>query len=967
MATSKRPDCHSCEAESFSRNNYFTGKLMVERDFTDEQRYFMEKIRLHHQRLHGSGVVCGLRVAAQAEPCDERYVTLLPGSAVDCCGKDILVAHEEVIDLYAFPAMQDLLAGLEQAGDDPDAPENAPHTLQLCIRYRECPGEDIPVLYDECGCDDTRCAPNRILESYEIDLVIDPPEQANPLHQPELAWNATVNIAHAAQVLLHEASNRLYVLTADNNAVLYQVSTDNFAIEASFALEREGLAIAASVAGDEVYAVVASDGGIAAGDAELWVFDASGGNLATGPQRQATIAASDNSAASALTLADGRLAVLFHAGGRLRLWDAGLAAPMDPANTLDHGLDLHGLAAGTALQYIYSTQPDGSDVLRFDVDATDFAPLAINAVSDATVERSSGVSVVVSSAPDELLSLDSVNSVLRLVDPAGGGAVIGSVGLAHPPVAAVSSEGGHWAYVLVDDAGQGYVQSVNLHRLREGNPVAAGNPVAVGDLSTALALTAAGDRLFVPYIADAEVDNAGGVAVLDISEVNCRDLLWPDECPDCASADCLVLATIENYRPGYRVLDLPAPPPDPLEDLAAGIARIDNNLGRQRLPSTQAIVAALECLLDNCCGGTGGGEQGPPGQPGAPGTPGTPGTPGAPGDPGTPGEDGRSITEVEVTMIPCGQPPSGTVVEIGEEDLRLELELPGNCNPNLAHLCNISWFHDAVYRGEQLESMLVFENDIPFFRFAIRFDAPVRADDLNPNTIRVCFTELQSVIYEQHWLFTRIYPGVFSGFECELQGFSRDQRIDVDFVNGAEILVPVDWVGQLRTGFNLRISVHGDFIRDRENRGADLNHLPQWLTNADPTQPTAQRTGDGVPGGEFISWFSYAREQLPGLPVGELPGMVVVNRAYFTDYEGQRAESQARALAMLSSPRVAVNTASRDELIALNGIGPELADAIINARNAAPLNSEADLLNIPGIGSSLMARLRNHISFDQGE
>ncbi len=43
--------CDDCCARPLTRNHYFTGKLLVERDFTDEQWYFREKIRLHHQRL----------------------------------------------------------------------------------------------------------------------------------------------------------------------------------------------------------------------------------------------------------------------------------------------------------------------------------------------------------------------------------------------------------------------------------------------------------------------------------------------------------------------------------------------------------------------------------------------------------------------------------------------------------------------------------------------------------------------------------------------------------------------------------------------------------------------------------------------------------------------------------------------------------------------------------------------------
>ncbi len=159
------PICPACVTQAHTRNHYFTGKLMVERDFTDEQHYFMEKLRLHHQRLHGTGVVCGLQIVQHDNPaCRDRYVIVQPGSAVDCCGQDILLAEPEVLDLYQFPEMQDL----QKAGGDEQ------HTLQFRICYRECPTENIPVLYDECGCDDSQCAPNRVLESYQIELEVDP-------------------------------------------------------------------------------------------------------------------------------------------------------------------------------------------------------------------------------------------------------------------------------------------------------------------------------------------------------------------------------------------------------------------------------------------------------------------------------------------------------------------------------------------------------------------------------------------------------------------------------------------------------------------------------------------------------------------------------------------------------------------------------------------------------------------------
>ena len=107
--------CDDCCARPLTRNNYFTGKLLVERDFTDEQFYFREKIRLHHQRLHGTGVVCGLDIRQYPNAaCQNQLVILEPGSAIDCCGHDILVAEK---DTYDFTKASEV-AALIKNGDN---------------------------------------------------------------------------------------------------------------------------------------------------------------------------------------------------------------------------------------------------------------------------------------------------------------------------------------------------------------------------------------------------------------------------------------------------------------------------------------------------------------------------------------------------------------------------------------------------------------------------------------------------------------------------------------------------------------------------------------------------------------------------------------------------------------------------------------------------------------------------------
>jgi hypothetical protein len=163
--------CPACDYGPFVRNAYWTGKLMLARDFTDEQRYVIDRFRHHNQHLHGTGVVCGLKVVPHENPeCRARFICVQPGSAIDCCGHDILVLETDCIDLWAVPAIKALR----------DAQDKTPHVLEICIKYRECPTEEVPVLYDECDCDEDRCAPNRILESYEIGVCVldknpDPP------------------------------------------------------------------------------------------------------------------------------------------------------------------------------------------------------------------------------------------------------------------------------------------------------------------------------------------------------------------------------------------------------------------------------------------------------------------------------------------------------------------------------------------------------------------------------------------------------------------------------------------------------------------------------------------------------------------------------------------------------------------------------------------------------------------------
>ena len=82
-------------------------------------------------------------------------------------------------------------------------------------------------------------------------------------------------------------------------------------------------------------------------------------------------------------------------------------------------------------------------------------------------------------------------------------------------------------------------------------------------------------------------------------------------------------------------------------------------------------------------------------------------------------------------------------------------------------------------------------------------------------------------------------------------------------------------------------------------------------------------------------------------------------RAAGTDYT-------VTAQYLLEGPQedlVNINTADREELEGLSGIGPALAQRIIDHRDAnGPFQSVDELLEVSGIGEATLAKFRNHVT-----
>lgn len=794
--------CAECDTRALTRNNYFTGKFMVERDFTDEQHYFRERHRLHNQRLHGSGVVCGLDLKSHADPdCRHRYVTLQPGSAIDCCGRDILVTHEVTIDLFDYDEIRQLI----------EAPDDTDHELQFEVCYRECPTEEVPVLYDECGCDDSRCEPNRILESHSINVILDPEPDADDVTAvPELS-SGVIPIAHAKAVAVHEAGNRLYVMTEGDISELYQLNLQNHAVETAISLESRGAALGVSPDGMRLYVVQHHKDGIDAGDARLRVFDVSDADtLSTDPGRAGDIPGSQGEQIELSVNDDDRVAVLLQGSGVVAVWEPGIPdiSTIDRLATL--GVPLSSIVFNSDGGELLSAETGTQRFHRFDLSTP------TPGLNHTTVTLSEGhahrLAMVPTTSGDIPLILDQDANRLAIADGSSG-LLSAVLDLAHTPEQALISPGGNWAYVLMQDAGNSWIQATNLRRLMEGKPGLSGGLYPLGADSRSGVLTAGGGHAYVPYVDDPDLPAVGGVQVIDITEGDCESILWsrPD-CPDCEEEHyCVVVATVQAYRGGYRLLDAQDPPSDYAEDAEKGIARIDNDLGRDLLPSTRAIAEALACLMDNCCGSL---AESP-----------------AP-----------MASEVPPHDHPHEHPHEHPETDPGDHEHHPPIE---GLDPDLAHICAINWSHEHhCIEAEVFKDGLMILCDRPIRnadvidnRFAIRVLGRVTGNEKQPFE---CWCELK----------TERIVGLLAKTPCSFDGEVEATDNPEKDVDG--ILIELDNLDRIiEAAMELRIEIRGDFIRGQHLNGdwraLDADHLPPWLPD--------RKSGNGVEGGVFESWF----------------------------------------------------------------------------------------------------------------
>ncbi|MBW4518163.1 MAG: hypothetical protein KME16_00325 [Scytolyngbya sp. HA4215-MV1] len=167
-------NCPACRGVNcFERPRFFAGQPLTDKDLEAAQRYVIEKNKLHNRYLVGTGVVCGLMV--KCDPCCDGSVVVETGYAIDCDGNDIVLCQEASFDVLGYLKKRKNQEDLPYCGhtvyNKKAQPVDEKKEYLLVLSYAEEMAKPITALVRDNGCNNSRCEPSRIRETFQFDLI----------------------------------------------------------------------------------------------------------------------------------------------------------------------------------------------------------------------------------------------------------------------------------------------------------------------------------------------------------------------------------------------------------------------------------------------------------------------------------------------------------------------------------------------------------------------------------------------------------------------------------------------------------------------------------------------------------------------------------------------------------------------------------------------------------------------------
>ena len=146
-----------------ARADFRAGRYLRAADLQLEQAYRLERARRHNRLLHEWGIVCGLWVAAAADPARPWALYVCPGFAIGPYGDEIEVRERTLVNVRDFLWAKPPEGKLEL------------RRAFVAIRYRERPRRLAALPGTPCACDHPEYAASRVADGFEVEkrLIID--------------------------------------------------------------------------------------------------------------------------------------------------------------------------------------------------------------------------------------------------------------------------------------------------------------------------------------------------------------------------------------------------------------------------------------------------------------------------------------------------------------------------------------------------------------------------------------------------------------------------------------------------------------------------------------------------------------------------------------------------------------------------------------------------------------------------
>ncbi len=810
MTHKRNEDLHECGCLSpcdeapRERLNYHTGQFLAERDFRLEQDYHIGKHRQHNRRLHGYGVVCGLKVVPN-DKCPDRVI-IEPGLAIDCCGREVNVLE---------PVHVNLAERLVKLPDQPELDVEGTF-LGVSICYRECVGELTPPLYSECGCGgDDALKPTRVFERFDVNV-----ERFDFKHLPpwfkaptpaglRLNWSSTINMTRAIAAAVSPTGDRIFVAANSAAPAIHVFSTANGSMTGTIALDAGlGPALALDIAmnpdGRRLHALVLKPGTAPAPAAAfLRTFDIADlanvtatevkiGDLPSTPGFESlprVVAASSDLVYVIVPQLPTQQVSLFRLSNPTPVAISGLPAGQTPTSI--------GASADGRWIVIGSSAATGG--------AVSFVDTAVDA---AKVEFDRPVNL-----KPIVLAVGNQATKLVLAEMQSGTVVPGAVDLAtkqltlaaaipaapsgERTIAVALSGNDKIAYVLTSDASNhGFLRAIDL--AGDQPQVSSPHPTT----SMPLDLVIGAGHVYVVG-SGLRAETSGGVAVFDAEAADCKEILWRDldGCPEC-DIECVPLAIIGPYRPGDTIT-----------------TKQINNRVRPLLPSTNTLRDLIAC----CCGGHD--EPAPPPPPPAP----------------------VAVTTRRLVALSWPQNQSAGLLNIAgipqwlsdQGDLGIVVGFDGRIRyeyspsatgsplvkaPDASHVFQVMVRHEWLEKQSPWPQPSTASTHVtPAFRLIMRF--PLAPVDLE---------------------FANVLPVTWT---ANAQGLITTATYDAASPTGLAYIFHRSLVGVVK-GRELWVRLHGDFIHDTDGRPVDVDfaRFSRIHPSDDSLQPPRY-------GGVFESWF----------------------------------------------------------------------------------------------------------------